>query len=255
MSRRLTATALALAAVALTLPARAQIAPEAETPPAAQAPQAPQGQVIIVLPPGYGAGYGPGYAPPPYPAAPAPLQPAAPYNPPQPYYPTRPYEQQQPPLAAREARPSAFTMKLWAGAAYRRVFDVSFLGADLGVFLGGERRGSVWSGGIGGFLGRTQHGLPTYQFRPGASWETILDRVRLGLGLDLSWVSVQRATSGDMMNAFGVGGQLFGTVDVVQSGRSALYLGARLSAEWLTTSGGGDGPLLWGPTVMAGWRY
>jgi hypothetical protein len=237
VSRPLVAAALALAGLALTPAARAQEQPY--DPPQLDAPPPPQGQIIVVVPPGYGPGYGP-YLPAPPPAVPYYAQPLPPL----------------PPAAEpRALQQDGFTMKLWAGPAYRRLFDVSIAGADVGAFFGGEHRGVVWSGGIGAVLGRTDQGLSTYQIRPGASFETHLDRVRLGLGLDFSWLGITRATTGDMMTGLSLGGQLFGTVDLVQSGRHALYLGAKLSGEWFTTHGGGSTPFMWGPSGAVGFRY
>ena len=237
MSRPLVVAALAFTGLALTQAARAQTPPDAPPPP-------PQGQIIVVLPPGYAPGaepYAPAYPPP------------SPYH--TPYY-GQPYQPPPPPLEPRAVeRQDGFTMKMWAGPAYRRLFDVSIVGADLGIFFGGEHRGSVWSGGIGSMIARTDQGLATYQIRPGASWEVHLDRVRHGLGVDFSWLGITRATTGDLMTGLSAGGQLFGSVDLVQSGRHALYLGARLSGEWFTTHGGGDAPFMWGPSASLGWRY
>jgi hypothetical protein len=252
MSRRLASGLLPLAALALLAPSAL-----AQTPPLPSPAEAAPGQVIVVIP----QGPPPGYLPDLPPAAPypAPLYPAPPYAAPPygaPGY--APYGVPQyvaPPPPEDAPRTSGVTAKLWAGPAFRRIFDVNIYAIDMGAGVGRQRGNSGFYGTISGLIGKTDHGLATYQIRPGFTWEGRLDRVHLGLGVDFSYIAVRRATTGSYMDAFGVGALALGTVDLVQGDGHALYLGAKMSAEVLTGQGNAPTPFMWGPSAMLGWRY
>jgi hypothetical protein len=244
MSRRLASGLLPLAALALLAPAA-----RAQTSPQPLPAEAPPGSVIVVIPQAPPPGYPPYLPPPavaPYAAPPYAAPPYAPYAAP-------PYAAPPPPQDV--PRTHGFTAKLWAGPAYRRVFDVNIYAVDMSVAVGGQHGRSGFYGGVSGLVGKTDHGLATYQIRPGFTWEGRLDRVHLGLGLDVSYLAVQRATTGSYMDAFGVGALAFGTVDLVSGDGHALFLGAKMSAEWLSGQGNAETPFMWGPSAMLGWRY
>lgn len=225
MSARLAALAsLAFAGLLLlAAPARAQEGPAPAPPPT----------VVVVVPgqPG-GVAQGP-VAPPPYPY-------------PYPYYdPQAPLPPPPPPQ-----RTSQFSAKLWAGPQYQRLFDVDLYTAVFGVSLGAQRGISGWYGEMQGNFGSTVHGLSTYEYWAGASWEGKIDRVHLGLGLHLGLVAIKRATDGTSMSDVGVGGFAFASVDLYQAeGGHALYLGARMNCDTVANTS------LFGPSASLGWRY
>jgi hypothetical protein len=160
------------------------------------------------------------------------------------------------PSAPQPQPERGFSAKLYAGPAYQRVFSDSIPGADIGVFLGGVRGSSGWYGGFELFFGQLDSALFTYALRQGATWEARLGRVHLGVGFDFILLGVQRATTGSFMTSGGVGGSLFGTVDLVQGARNALFLGATIRAELIAgADASGNAPAFWGPSAMLGWRY
>jgi hypothetical protein len=252
VSARVFSLGVPLVALLLAAPALAQ-----EPPP----PPAPAGPcTVVVVVPGGGCAptviqvqpQGPAPAPAPYYApmpyyAPAPPMPY--YGPPAAYYPAPAPE----PLPRRSA--STFSAKLWAGPSYERFYDLAMYGADFGVSLGAQRGISGWYGELEGVVGKTDHGLSTYQYWMGGSWEGRIDRVHLGLGVHLGMLAISRATTGDLMTGFGFGAFGFATVDLYQDEAGhALYLGAKITAN-VMEDGEGGGPALWGPSATLGWRY
>jgi hypothetical protein len=253
VSARVVSLAVPLAGLLFAAPALAQ-----EPPPPIHVPAGPC-TVVVVVPDGGCAPtvvqiqpQGPAPAPyqAPYPPGPyyAPMPPPAYYGPPQAYYPV------PEPLVPRRSA-SVFSAKVWAGPSYERLYDLSLYGADFGVALGAQRGISGWYAEIEGNIGRTDHGLGTYQYWVGGSWEGKIDRVHLGLGVHLGFLGINRATTGDMMTGFGFGAFGFASVDLYQSeGGHALYLGAKITGN-VMQDGAGGAPALWGPSAMLGWRY
>jgi hypothetical protein len=230
-------------------PALAQDAPPApppqgsvmvvvQTPPAADLPPP-----AVTPPPAYP------YPPPAYPYPP----PAYPYPPAVYPYPVPP--QELPPPEGEPRTERGFSAKLYAGPSYQRIFSSSIAGAELGAFLGGVRGTSGWYGGADAFLGKMEGLLFTWVLRPGATWEARLGRAHVGLGLNVNLIGVQRATTSDYIISGGVGGSAFFTVDLVKGDGGALFLGAKMRADFVQGSGDGNSaPCLWGPSAAIGWR-
>jgi hypothetical protein len=153
-----------------------------------------------------------------------------------------------PPIAQRER--SRLSAKLWAGPAYQKLFDVGLYSAAIGASLGAQRGISGWYGEMQGNFGSTVHGLTTYQYWAGGSWEGKIDRVHLGLGLHLGVLSIVRATDGTTMSGFGYGGFVFGSVDLYQTEEGhALYLGLRMTLDQVSNNP------FYGPSASLGWRF
>jgi hypothetical protein len=232
VSARLVALAPSLAGLLLlAAPARAQ-----------EAPAQPNPTVVVVAPPPLP----PAAAPPPVPE----YVPYAPYPPPAWQYPPV----AQPPLVPpREAR-SPFSVKIWAGPGYRLVYDLNVFTGDFGVALGAQKGTSGWYGVLEGMAGRTSHGLTAYEGWVGASWEAVMTRVHLGLGVHFGVLGFVRATTGGTMSGFGLGAFGFLTVDLYQGDEGhALYLGARLTGNWMDGDHGGVGVVA--PSTLLGYRY
>jgi hypothetical protein len=254
ISRTLPALALAGSGLILAAPALAQDWPAPQPFPAQPLPAPAPGPapctIVVIIPGGPGTP-GPSCAPQTVTQEAPPQPPQVPPTPyylmPAPYYGTLP---PQPPVRGA----SVFSAKLWAGPSYQRFYDLTLYGADLGVSLGAQRGISGWYGEIEANFGRTEHGLSTYQGWFGGSWEGTIDRLRLGVGVHVGFLGVQRATTGDLITGIGAGFFGFASVDLIQSDAGhALYVAARMSANWM--DGGPDSPLLWGPNASLGWRY
>jgi hypothetical protein len=208
----------------------------------------------------------------PYPAPPA--QPYLPYDPAQPYppgyavpYPAQPYPpgyavpypaQPYPPYAAPPepppdpAHPRGFSFKAWAGPAYRRIYDVPITGADFGMAFGAQKG---FYGELGFMLGRTNENLFVWQLRPQATGELRLGRVHLGLGLGFTVIGVTRATTGSSIAGAGLASTAFATVDLITDGLHAMYLGGKMTFDWLPGGRDDSDAFLWGPSAVLGWRY
>lgn len=234
MIARVLAPAPALAALLLVAaPARAQAPAGPPVVVVVQPPAAPPEPLPTTAP-----------APQPYPSYPY-AYPATPY----PYPP--PYPEPPPPLRPR----STFSMKLWAGPTYQRIYDVSMYGADFGVAFGAQRGISGVYGTLEGMAGRTSHGLTTYQYWIGSSWEGAIDRLHLGLGIHIGYAGIERATSNGSIGSLGTGVYGLASVDLLRSEEGhALFLGARFTAD-LMFSGASGGVGIWGPSASVGWRY
>jgi hypothetical protein len=152
------------------------------------------------------------------------------------------------PISQRER--SRFSAKLWAGPAYQKLFDVDIYSAAIGASFGAQRGISGWYGEMQGNFGRTLHGLSTYEYWAGGSWEGKIDRVHLGLGVHLGLLSIVRATDGTTMSGFGFGGFVFGSVDLYQTEEGhALYLGLRMTLDDVSSNP------IYGPSASLGWRF
>jgi hypothetical protein len=142
--------------------------------------------------------------------------------------------------------------KVGAGFAYRRVFDISVIGADIEIGLGGQTRSGGWFGNAGLLVGQTEGGLVTKKIAVGASWEAPLDDLHLGVGLGLSHLSFDRVTTDNSIVAFGVGGNLFATYDLYAADDTAVFAGIKLAVDYYS---GGDNGALYGGTAGLGMRF
>jgi hypothetical protein len=151
---------------------------------------------------------------------------------------------------------SEFSAKLWAGPGYQHFLDLGMYNGTVGASVGAQKGISSGYAEFQAVLGRTDHGLSTYQGWIGGSWEGTIDRFRLGLGMHFGFLGIKRATTGDLMAAMGVGPFAFATFDLLQyEERRALYVGARFEANWIDAAGGPSLPWLFGPSATLGWRY
>jgi hypothetical protein len=132
--------------------------------------------------------------------------------------------QARPPEPPRRTTYSGF---LSGGAALRRLFSLPLDTGVVGLGFGADF-GHVGLNLLGDYeRGRADRGLQLSIVRVGVSGEGVFGRFRMGVGLDLSNVTVLRVTDGSTINRFGAG--LFATtsLDVVRFDALALYLGLR----------------------------
>jgi len=139
---------------------------------------------------------------------------------------------------ATERRASSAAAFVGAGAAVGRFVGLPYRALSLEVG-GSERLGAVRGAANAELeLGSTEHGLSIYRGAFGAGLESA-GRLRVGAGPRLSYTMVLRATKdpaffpalfGDI-GGFGIGGQAWMSVDIIQVDRVALGLSLRGSAD------------------------
>ena len=105
-------------------------------------------------------------------------------------------------------------------------------------------------------MGKTTGGLGATELAFGPSWEWRFDALRFGVGQETGYIEFPRETQpGHAMWGFGLGVRAFGSYDVFEFERHALYLGLDLSATLYFGRDGAPGPGIWGPMASFGFRY
>jgi hypothetical protein len=144
------------------------------------------------------------------------------------------------------------TFKGGAGFAYRHLFDISIVGADIAIGLGAQTRSGGWFGNAGLVLGKTEGGLFTRQVSVGASWEAPLDELHLGVGIGASHLSFDRVTTSNSIVAIGIGANLFATYDLYTGDDTAVFVGVKGTVDYYT---GDDEAVLVGGSAGLGLRF
>lgn len=130
-------------------------------------------------------------------------------------------------------RRTGFDGRLTLGGSMRTLSaSRAYSGAVQGAF-GGQLRHVAIHGEVGLEHGRTAFGLATTRFRVGPSVEGIVDRLRLGGGVDLVYSSFRRATRPDTVGALAVAVGAFALVDIVRFDGGAFIGGLRADLEFL----------------------
>jgi hypothetical protein len=162
---------------------------------------------------------------------------------------TPPTEEKRPEQKAACAVFSCVAFQVVGGAAYRRIFDSHFTGADLRIAIGGAGQDfEVYAYGSGMFAA-TEFGLRIRVYSLGAMGEYALGRLRLGAGLHVSYLAYTRATNGDVVGNVAVGAHALASVDAFQIDPHGVFVGADLTADWLGKL------VVWGPTGLVGFRF
>lgn len=161
-------------------------------------------------------------------------------------------------LQAKERSGRNFRAKLAASPSFRSLYGTSYLGADLGLMLGGQLpRLSIFFS-LDYFLGANLSGMFTMAVRQGLTMEGTVDskgRFRVGGSLFLSILAIQRITRTDYAVGGGIGVSAHGTVDVARWGERAMYLGLRLGLDGLLNSNdSGARPVMVDLTTLFGFR-
>lgn len=171
-------------------------------------------------------------------------------------YPRYAAEPPPPPAPIQErgwyAGQRGLTFKVGAGFAYRNVFDISIVGADIALGLGAQTRSGGWFGNVGLVLGKTEGGLFTRQIAVGGSWEAPLDDLHLGVGVGVSHLSFDRVSTSNTIVAIGMGANLFATYDLYAGEEAAVFAGVKGTVDYY--NGGDDGVLL-GVSAGLGLRF
>jgi hypothetical protein len=145
-----------------------------------------------------------------------------------------------------------FSAKLFVGPAYRRVYRISILAADIGLAAGAQTSSGGWYGTVHTLIGSTRYGLHTFELSTGFSWEWAIDRLHLGLNPQTSYIQFSRTTNEQLMQDAGFGIFGFATVDVIRTKPLALILGVRGGGNCYMF---GQDTWVYGITGAAGVRY
>jgi hypothetical protein len=145
--------------------------------------------------------------------------------------------------------PTPVGLRLDGGYTFRRLVELPVTGADMGLAIGAqpESYAAVWGVTRLG-IGSTENGLSLYTWRIGADFDYILDRIRVGMGVNLFIVGVSRAVRSDTIVSWGpaVHGGL--RVDIIQADGFALFARADIDAGWELY----NSSIYWGPTFGGG---
>lgn len=130
---------------------------------------------------------------------------------------------------------SRFVFSLAAGPGYHNMLGASIGGGELALSFGQDRRRFYWGVGLIGGLASTDSGLMTTQLALEAGFLGVIQRLRLGGGPRLGWVTVDRVTTDARFQLLSIG--LVGTVsvDVVSDGERTFAIGLYPSWEGLIT--------------------
>lgn len=148
-----------------------------------------------------------------------------------------------------------FAAKLSAGPAYRRLFFSDIFAVATEFAFGAQTEFGGIYGTLGGISGSTLRGLWVGQSFVGASWEApVIEGLHVGGGPRLSYLAIQRATTGNMMDDLGIGLWAFSTYDVFAADNGAVYVGLRFGGDYNVGGDDWPPPLLWGATLTGGVR-
>jgi hypothetical protein len=211
--------------MAVVVPAYAQQAtPEDFGVPPQQQPQqpAPSPQITVVS----------GNAPPPTP------------------YPTTPTPAQEE-AKLREFKPA---IKAQLGYQYARMYGIPIQAGRFRLGVGAQNDVQAHYFTFSSFIGATETERRIWDLRVGYEGELrLVGILRLGLGLEMGYVFVRRASIDERMWALGIGAQAHVGLDAVTWGPRddhALYVEARIEAH--IHFGNAD---MWGPTLSVGVRF
>ncbi|WP_394836987.1 hypothetical protein LVJ94_08770 [Pendulispora rubella] len=133
--------------------------------------------------------------------------------------------------AAADGGPGA---KLAVNGGYGHIFSVPFYGVGFGAEVGGDIGKSLGIyGGIHYERARTEYGLPIHFGQLGVTVEGILDRFRVGGGIHFPYFSLERKSTSDNLDKFGIGLHVSATFDLVHTREFNLFLGVRPQIDLL----------------------
>lgn len=140
--------------------------------------------------------------------------------------------------------PPYLVVGLAALGGLRQIYDLSAFGAGAELTLGGE--GEMHGGyyHLRYLRGETKAGLALTELGALGSYEVRLSGIRAGAGAGLTWLSIQRATTGQDINSIGL--TLLARLGYDFEERSGFYLLSQV--EWQTRH-------TWGPTAYVGYRF
>lgn len=140
-----------------------------------------------------------------------------------------------------------FVFKLDVGGAYRRLYEVNFGGGVTTLTLGGLSPAGGFMAALSVLTGESDQGLGTRQLVHSFRWQMPpVPDVHLGAGFRTSYFAIQRASADDLLEAVGLGGEVFGAYDFYRTTHVALSVDASVVVDVL------EGPPLYGATLGVG---
>ncbi|MEO6418543.1 MAG: hypothetical protein ABIP39_04010 [Polyangiaceae bacterium] len=143
------------------------------------------------------------------------------------------------PMAPRPPKfAERFELKLAGGATYKRLFGLPMTMGSVELGLGGRVAEMVaFNVSLDGDFGKTAHGLTTRAITIAPDIELVADRFRIGIGPELLWFGINRATTGVTIAHGGIGFRLVTSFDIVQTDAVTLFVAGRAEAAWLFAGG------------------
>ncbi|MDB5216600.1 MAG: hypothetical protein JWO86_4527 [Myxococcaceae bacterium] len=143
----------------------------------------------------------------------------------------------------------AFTLA--AGGTSLRLLDLPFTGGHALAGISAEVSSRFSLGTDVEYVrASSPHGLSMQLGRLDVTPTLVLDRVRLGAGMDVAWLSISRATGGSPIGHLGFGVHARASVDLVRIGeRGGLFVSCKPSYD------GFGSPGLYGGDIALGARF
>lgn len=127
-------------------------------------------------------------------------------------------------------------------------------GGTLDLLIGGASPEAGIFGGVSGFIGRTEHGLPITFLHGTFLADFRVDRLILGAGGELGMLAVGRKTTDSSLSSTTLGLLGFVGVDLVRSERGgSLFLGASPQVHSLLATDNGT-PIFFSGALQLGYR-
>jgi hypothetical protein len=164
--------------------------------------------------------------------------------------------QQQQELEQEEKKKGEFkpAIKAQLGYQYARMYGVPINAGRFRLGVGAQNDVQAHYFTFSSFIGATETERRIWDLRVGYEGELrLVGILRLGLGLEMGYVFVRRASIDERMWALGIGAQAHVGLDAVTWGPRddhALYVEARIEAH--IHFGNAD---MWGPTLSVGVRF
>jgi hypothetical protein len=158
----------------------------------------------------------------------------------------------KPAVAPAQEKPKWQTpigLRLDGGWSPRKLLAIPVSGADIGAAFGAQpsEHAAFW-GSSRVFIGSTENGLKVFSVRFGGDIEAVIDRFRIGGGLNLFVVGVGRAVRNETIYSWGPAVHAATRFDVIQSEGFAIFARAGIDAglEIYNSS------IFWGPSLGGG---
>lgn len=122
---------------------------------------------------------------------------------------------------------------LGAGGAFHELYDIPYGTASLFVRVGADHRHFGLYGEVIGEAGAALPRLPIEHVRAGVLMQYINGRFRVGAGVRLGGIIVERATGARADSGFTTSAYAMGSIDVVRWSRRALYAGVEVGFDFI----------------------
>ncbi len=146
--------------------------------------------------------------------------------------------------------PQRVELQLGGGATYRSIFGLPMTMGSVDLGLGAHVAEMVaFHLTVDGDFGKTTHGLTSRAYSISPTIELVEERFRIGLGPELMWFGIWRATTSSVIARGALGARVIASFDVLKTAPATLFIGARGQVDWLFPAGP------WSATGGAGLRF